>query len=71
MHVEELPPGLLLLTRKFGLEKKKDYNLKFVLSATQSQMKADIAMCFLIVLLRLQDIWGSILGPEDSNPLEV
>jgi hypothetical protein len=49
----------------------KDYNLKFILSATQSQMKADIAMCFLMLLFRIQDIWGSTPGPEDSTPLEV
>ena len=34
-------------------------------------MKADIAMCFLILLLRSQDLWDSILGPEDSTLLEV
>jgi hypothetical protein len=28
-------------------------------------------MCFLMLLFRIQDIWGSTPGPEDSTPLEV
>lgn len=56
--------SLLLSTGKFGLEKKKT-NLKFVSSATPSQIKVDIAMCFLIVLLRIPDICGSTPGSED------
>ena len=59
------------INQKIRTGEKTDYNLKFVLSVTQSQMKADIAMCFLILLLRIQDIWGSIPGQEDCNPLEV